>query len=316
MRMLSWRVHEISARTTDGPVPDGKDDMRAQGADATRRNSDPVQHRPIRRRSFLRTVTGIALAQAGNDEGGILPGEEKARREEHEAAHAPGGDGPTRRGARTDRGADVGARRRETDEARNGEGPTARSDRRHSVGRDRPHPRRRAQPARLPVTARAQAAGELGCADAREEPTGTRGASHGNARRTTVRRTRARPAARADNVVPDRAGPPATSPARTAPQGRRRRNAGTTRLRDGERQSPGVHELPPVALTTRFLALSEQYEAERLAVHIVAGRRINGSPLGPQHATMRHGTRLHASWARAPRAGASAQWACQLACWH
>ena len=158
---LSDRVHEISARTTDGPVPDGKDDMRAQGADATRRNSDPVQHRPIRRRSFLRTVTGIALAQAGNDEGGILPGEEKARREEHEAAHAPGGDGPTRRGARTDRGADVGARRRETDEARNGEGPTARSDRRHSVGRDRPHPRRRAQPARLPVTARAQAAGEL-----------------------------------------------------------------------------------------------------------------------------------------------------------
>ena len=41
-----------------------------------------------------------------------------------------------------------------------------------------------------------------------------------------------------------------------------------------ERLRSGVNELPSVALTTKFLAVCEQYGSERLAVRIViAGRR-------------------------------------------
>ena len=46
----------------------------------------------------------------------------------------------------------------------------------------------------------------------------------------------------------------------------------------GERQTSGVHELPSVALTTRFLALCQEYGAERLAVSIVAAGRSTGVP--------------------------------------
>ena len=50
----------------------------------------------------------------------------------------------------------------------------------------------------------------------------------------------------------------------------------------GERQTSGVHELPSVALTTRFLALCQEYGAERLAVSIVAAGRSTGVPGLPQ----------------------------------
>ena len=49
-------------------------------------------------------------------------------------------------------------------------------------------------------------------------------------------------------------------------------------VRDGERQRSGVHELPSVALTTRFLALCQEYDAERLAVRSVAAGRNTGTP--------------------------------------
>ena len=42
------------------------------------------------------------------------------------------------------------------------------------------------------------------------------------------------------------------------------------------RRRPGVNELPSVALTTKFLSLSQQYGAERLAVKIVAAGRAAG----------------------------------------
>ena len=45
-----------------------------------------------------------------------------------------------------------------------------------------------------------------------------------------------------------------------------------------ERRRSGVNELPSVALTTKFLALCEQYGAERLAVRIVVARRSAGVP--------------------------------------
>ena len=50
----------------------------------------------------------------------------------------------------------------------------------------------------------------------------------------------------------------------------------------GERQTSGVHELPSVALTNRFLALCQEYGAERLAVSIVAAGRSTGVPGLPQ----------------------------------
>ncbi len=53
-------------------------------------------------------------------------------------------------------------------------------------------------------------------------------------------------------------------------------------IRDGERQPSGVHDLPSVALTTRFLALCREYGAERLAVRIVATGRSTGAPGLPQ----------------------------------
>ena len=50
----------------------------------------------------------------------------------------------------------------------------------------------------------------------------------------------------------------------------------------GEQDSSGVNELPSVALTTRFLVLSQQYGSERLAVSIVAAGRSAGVPRLPQ----------------------------------
>ena len=44
-----------------------------------------------------------------------------------------------------------------------------------------------------------------------------------------------------------------------------------------------VNELPSVALTTKFLALCEQYGAERLAVRIVAAGRSAGVPGLPEN---------------------------------
>ena len=49
-----------------------------------------------------------------------------------------------------------------------------------------------------------------------------------------------------------------------------------------ERLRSGVNELPSVALTTRFLALCEQYGAERLAVGIVIAGRSAGVPGLPE----------------------------------
>ena len=43
-----------------------------------------------------------------------------------------------------------------------------------------------------------------------------------------------------------------------------------------ERSRSGVNELPSVALTTKFLALCEQYGSERLAVKIVIAGRSAG----------------------------------------
>ncbi len=42
------------------------------------------------------------------------------------------------------------------------------------------------------------------------------------------------------------------------------------------------NELPSVALTTRFLALGQQYGSERLAVRVVAAGRSAGAPGLPQ----------------------------------
>ena len=49
-----------------------------------------------------------------------------------------------------------------------------------------------------------------------------------------------------------------------------------------ERQTSGVHELLAVALTTRFLALCQEYSAKQLAVSIVAAGRSTGVPGLPQ----------------------------------
>ena len=45
-----------------------------------------------------------------------------------------------------------------------------------------------------------------------------------------------------------------------------------------QRLRSGVNELPSVALTTKFLALCQQYGSERLAVGIVAAGRSAGVP--------------------------------------
>ena len=48
-----------------------------------------------------------------------------------------------------------------------------------------------------------------------------------------------------------------------------------------EQHTSGMNELPSVALTTRFLALCQQYGSERLAVSIVAAERsaaVSGLP--------------------------------------
>ena len=60
---------------------------------------------------------------------------------------------------------------------------------------------------------------------------------------------------------------------RSGPTSRQRR-----RGRTGKRLHSGVNELPSVALTTKFLALCEQYGSERLAVRIVAAGRSAGVP--------------------------------------
>ena len=66
----------------------------------------------------------------------------------------------------------------------------------------------------------------------------------------------------------------ADNPAGTAP--------GTPRqdypIEGEDEHRSGVHELPSVALTTRFLALCQEYGAERLAVSIVAAGRSTGVP--------------------------------------
>lgn len=51
---------------------------------------------------------------------------------------------------------------------------------------------------------------------------------------------------------------------------------------DSEQQRSGLHELPSVPRTTRFLALCQEYGAERLAVSIVAAGRSTGVPGLPQ----------------------------------
>ena len=52
---------------------------------------------------------------------------------------------------------------------------------------------------------------------------------------------------------------------------------------DRQRLRPGVNELPSVALTTKFLALCEQYGSERLAVKIVIAGRSAGVAGLPEH---------------------------------
>ena len=49
-----------------------------------------------------------------------------------------------------------------------------------------------------------------------------------------------------------------------------------------EQRSAETNELPSVALTTRFLALCQQYGSERLAVSIVVAGRSTGVPGLPQ----------------------------------
>ena len=49
-----------------------------------------------------------------------------------------------------------------------------------------------------------------------------------------------------------------------------------------ERPPADPNELPSVALTTRFLALCQQYGSERLAVRVVAAGRSAGAPGLPQ----------------------------------
>ncbi len=49
-----------------------------------------------------------------------------------------------------------------------------------------------------------------------------------------------------------------------------------------EQPPADANELPSVALTTRFLALCQQYDSEQLAVRIVAAGRSTGVPGLPQ----------------------------------
>ena len=51
---------------------------------------------------------------------------------------------------------------------------------------------------------------------------------------------------------------------------------------DRERRHSDGNELPSVGLTTKFLALCQQYGAERLAVRIVAAGRSAGVPGLPE----------------------------------
>ena len=60
-------------------------------------------------------------------------------------------------------------------------------------------------------------------------------------------------------------------------------------LPPGEQVDPGVNALPSVALTTKFLALCQQYGAERLAVRIVASQA--GAPACPGCRTTTTGRR-------------------------
>lgn len=50
-----------------------------------------------------------------------------------------------------------------------------------------------------------------------------------------------------------------------------------------ERGPSGVNELPSVALTTKFLALCQEYGSERLAVQIVAAGRSAGAAGMPKN---------------------------------
>ena len=53
-------------------------------------------------------------------------------------------------------------------------------------------------------------------------------------------------------------------------------------MRASKRGPSGVNELPSVALTTKFLALCQEYGSERLAVQIVAAGRSAGAPGLPE----------------------------------
>ena len=48
-------------------------------------------------------------------------------------------------------------------------------------------------------------------------------------------------------------------------------------MQDGEQESPIVDELPSGALTTRFLALRQEYGAKRLVVRVAAAGRSAGA---------------------------------------
>ena len=59
--------------------------------------------------------------------------------------------------------------------------------------------------------------------------------------------------------------------------------AARARARPGEQRYSDTNELPSVALTTRFLALCQQYGSKQLAVRIVASGRSAGTPGLPQN---------------------------------
>ena len=54
------------------------------------------------------------------------------------------------------------------------------------------------------------------------------------------------------------------------------------KMPERKRRCSGVNELPSVALTTKFLALCEQYGSQRLAVKIVIAGRSAGVPGLPE----------------------------------
>ena len=61
-----------------------------------------------------------------------------------------------------------------------------------------------------------------------------------------------------------------------------RRQRGEDELPSSDRGDSGVNELPSVALTTKFVKLSQQYGSEQLAVRIIAAGRSTGVPGLPQ----------------------------------